>query len=126
MYNSLEFVVGDPQVTLGVGDTFVIELMHDQRQVHALHTSMVSPGLSQTVWWLINPVYVDNAFDENLLLNLLAWAFIPRTVLMYLFIYPGGIADFDWSILILGILADVASYAGGLWGNRYQVPGYTD
>jgi hypothetical protein len=45
---------------------------------------------------------------------------------MYLIIYPGGIVGFDWVLLILGILADVASYSGGLWGNRNQVPGYAE
>jgi hypothetical protein len=83
------------------------------------------PRLAILVWWLIAPVYVDKAFD-NWLLTLLAWAFIPWTVLMYLIIYPGGIVGFDWVLLILGILADVASYAGGFWGNKEQVPGYTD
>ena len=32
-----------------VHDTFVIELVHDQRQIHTLHASMVAPGFSQTV-----------------------------------------------------------------------------
>ena len=83
------------------------------------------PRLAILVWWIINPVYVGNAFD-NWLLTLLAWAFIPWTVLMYLIVYPGGVVGFDWVILILGILADVASYAGGFWGNRNQVPGYAE
>jgi len=29
-------------------------------------------------------------------------------------------------LIILGILADVASYSGGFWGNRKQVPGYAE
>ena len=61
-----------------------------------------------------------------ILLTLLAWAFIPWTVLMYLIVYPGGIVGFDWVILILGIIADIASYTGGFYGNREQVPGYTE
>jgi hypothetical protein len=76
------------------------------------------------VWWLISPVYVSNAFN-SILLSLLAFLFIPWTVLMYLLIYPGGIVGFwEWLLLILGIAADVASYAGGTWGNRNQIPGY--
>ena len=86
---------------------------------------VVGPRLAILVWWLISPVYVSKAFD-SVLLTLLAWAFIPWTVLMYLIVYPGGIVGFDWVILILGILADIASYSGGFWGNRNQIPGYAD
>jgi hypothetical protein len=83
------------------------------------------PRLAILIWWLISPVYVGAAFD-SVLLSLLAWAFIPWTVLMYLFIYPNGVVGFDWVLLILGILADVASYSGGFWGNRNQIPGYAE
>ena len=83
------------------------------------------PRLAILIWWLISPVYVGAAFD-SVLLSLLAWAFIPWTVLMYLFIYPNGVVGFDWVILILGILADIASYSGGFYGNRNQVPGYAE
>jgi len=82
------------------------------------------PRLAILVWWLIAPVYVSAGFGGRWLLTLLAFLFIPWTVLMYLIIYPGGIVGFDWVILILGIIADVASYSGGFWGNRKQVPGY--
>jgi hypothetical protein len=86
---------------------------------------LFGPRLGILVWWLINPVYIGAAF-ESWLLMLLSWLFIPWTVLMYLIIYPGGIVGFDWVWLILGILADVASYTGGMYGNRKQVPGYAD
>ena len=91
-------------------------------------TSLIflGPRFAILVWWLISPVYVGAAFNESWLLTLLAWAFIPWTVLMDLFIYPGGVVGFDWVILILGIIADIASYSGGFWGNREQVPGYSD
>jgi hypothetical protein len=36
---------------------------------------------------------------------------------------PGIIIGFNWIILILGILADIASCTGGFWGNRDQVRG---
>ena len=87
---------------------------------------LFGPRLAILVWWLISPVYVGNAFNEKWVLTLLAWAFIPWTVLAYLLIYPGGIIGFDWVILILGILADIASYTGGFYGNREQIPGATD
>ena len=82
------------------------------------------PRLAILVWWLLRPVYVGNAFD-SILLSLLAFLFIPWTVLMFLIIYPGGVFGFwEWLLLILGIAADVASYSGGFWGNRKAIPGY--
>jgi len=83
------------------------------------------PRLAILIWWIIRPVYVGAAF-ESWLLTLLAWLFLPWTVLMYLIIYPGGIVGFDWVILILGIIADIASYTGGFYGNRDAVPGYSE
>ena len=85
----------------------------------------IGPRFAILVWWLISPAYVGAAFD-NWLLTLLAWAFIPWTVLAYLLIYPGGVIGFDWVIIILGVLADIASYAGGFWYNKEQVPGYVE
>ena len=76
------------------------------------------------MWWLINPARFNLAFDERWVFTILACLFLPWTVLMYLIVFPGGIVGFDWVWLILGILADLANYAGGFWGNRNQIPGY--
>jgi len=82
------------------------------------------PRLAILVWWLINPlrfVYVDKWF-----ITILAWLFIPWTLLMYMIVAPGDVKGFDYVIIALGVLADVASYAGGTWGNRNQIPGYAE
>ncbi|UCD42505.1 MAG: hypothetical protein JSV69_02520 [Chloroflexota bacterium] len=84
------------------------------------------PRLAILVWWLIQPLRFDQALDDRWLLTILLWLFLPWTLLMYLFVFPGGLVGFDWVILILGLLADIASYSGGFWGNRNQVPGYAD
>ena len=84
------------------------------------------PRLAILVWWLINPVRFDLAFDDRWLLTLLVWLFLPWTTMMYLIIFPGGIVGFDWVWLILGLLADIASYSGGFWKNKEQVPGYAE
>lgn len=87
---------------------------------------LFGPRLAILVWWLIAPARMNLAFDERWVLVILAWLFIPWTVLMYLIIFPGGIVGFDWVLLILGIIADVASYSGGFWGNRNAIPGYQE
>ena len=85
----------------------------------------IGPRFAILVWWLVSPAYVSAAI-ESWLLTLLAWLFIPWTVLSYLIVYPGGVVGFDWIILILGILIDIASYTGSFWYNKEQVPGYVE
>ena len=85
----------------------------------------IGPRFAILVWWLVNPAYVGAAFD-SWLLTLLAWAFIPWTVLCYLLVYTGGVVGFDWVVIILGILADIASYTGAFWYNKDEIPGYAD
>lgn len=87
---------------------------------------LFGPRLGILVWWLFNPLRFDLAFGDRWLLIILAWAFIPWTVLMYLIVFPGGINGFDWVWLTLGVIADVASYTGGIYGNRNAVPGYQE
>jgi hypothetical protein len=38
-------------------------------------------------------------------------------------VHPGGVNGFDWFWVVLGILADVAFWTGGAWGNRGRVSG---
>jgi len=83
------------------------------------------PRLAILLWWLV-PIwraYVERGIDGNWLLAILGWIFLPWTLLMYLIIYPNGIVGFDWIWLGLGLLADIASYAGGGWGNRDRLTG---
>ena len=82
------------------------------------------PRLGILVWWLVSPVYVSSVFGDRCLLTLLAWAFLPWTVLVYIAIGGAPLVGFDWVWIILGILADIASYSGGFYGNREQIPGY--
>jgi hypothetical protein len=81
------------------------------------------PRLAILIWWLINRIYVNAAVDGNWILAILGWIFLPWTLLMYLIIAPGGVVGFDWIWLGLGLLADIASYAGGGWGNRDRLTG---
>ncbi len=76
------------------------------------------PRLGILVWWLVNRLYVNLAFQDSWVLAILGWIFLPWLTLLYLMVYPGGIVGFDWIWRGLGLLADVASYAGGGYGNR--------
>lgn len=81
------------------------------------------PRLAILIWWLIRPVYISNAF-ASWIWPILGLIFLPWTLLMYLIVYPGGLVGFDWIWLGLGLLADIASYAGSA-ARRRDVPGYS-
>lgn len=81
---------------------------------------LFGPRLGILVWWLINPIYIGNAYD-SWFWAFLGWLFLPWTTLMYLAIYPAGIVGFDWLWLGLGVFADMASYFGS-YRERARVP----
>ena len=55
---------------------------------------------------------------------LLGLIFIPWTTLAYLVVAPGGIEGFDWVFIIVGLVADVAAWGGGGYGNRQRLTSY--
>ena len=83
---------------------------------------LFGPRLAILVWWLINQARFDAAFG-TWLLPVLGFILLPWTTLMYLIVFPAGLAGLDWLWLGLGILLDIASYAGGGWGNRDRLRG---
>jgi len=90
-----------------------------------LFTTLVflGPRFGILVWWLIQPGRFNAAFD-TFIWPLLGALFLPWTTLMYLVVFAGGVTGFDWIWLGLGVLADIASYGGGAYGNRDRIPGY--
>ncbi len=89
-------------------------------------TSLVlfGPRFAILIWWLIQPVRFNAAFN-SFLWSFLGFLFLPWTTLMYLLIFPGGVNGFDWVWLGLGLLFDIGSYTGGGYGNRNRIPGYS-
>ena len=84
---------------------------------------LFGPRLATILWYIVNPVYFAAAF-EGWLFPCLGFIFLPWTLLAYVAIYPGGVTGFDCVILGLGLLADIATYGGGGYGNRNRMPGY--
>jgi hypothetical protein len=78
------------------------------------------PRLAILVWYIIQPLYVNSAFDK-FIWGFLGWLLLPWTTLMYIMIYPGGIIGFDWILLGLGVFADIAGYLGS-YRERARVP----
>lgn len=83
----------------------------------------LGPRVAVVVWWLLEPVRWSAAFP-NFLYPLLGFLFLPWTTLAYVFVAPGGVNGFDWILVTLGLLIDIAGWAGGGFGNRNRVRGY--
>ena len=44
---------------------------------------------------------------------LLGFIFLPWTTLAYLLLFPGGIVGYEWIVLGVAVLIDLAGYSGG-------------
>lgn len=88
---------------------------------------LLGPRFGGILWWIVQPlrwVSAVGAFD-SWLWPALGLLFLPFTTLMYVAVYIGGITGLEWLLMGLAVLADVASYGGGGYGNRKRIPGYT-
>ncbi len=84
----------------------------------------LGPRAGILVWWLVQPLRWQAAFS-SFIWPLLGFIFLPWLTLMYVIVAPGGIVGFDWVWLGLALVADIAMYAGGGYGNRRRMPGYS-
>ena len=84
----------------------------------------LGPRAAVLIWWLIRPVYF-NAIFNTWIWPLLGLIFMPWTTLMYVIVAPGGVFGLDWFWVVLAVLADLSTYAGGGYGNRNRIPGYS-
>lgn len=84
---------------------------------------LLGPRVLNVFWWLFRPAYWNEAFT-SMIWPILGIIFVPWTTLMYMLLYRGGITGFEWIWIGLGLAADIASYGGGAYGNRDQLPMY--
>jgi hypothetical protein len=86
---------------------------------------LLGPRFATLIWWLINPFRFSAAFS-SFIWPALGIIFLPWTTLMYLIVWSPvtGIYGLDWLWLVLAVLADLSTYAGGGYGNRDRIPGY--
>jgi succinate dehydrogenase/fumarate reductase cytochrome b subunit len=81
------------------------------------------PRAAILVWWLIEPVRWNAAFD-TFLWPLVGFLVAPWTTLMYVAVLPGGINGFDYVWLGFGIAFDLFSWSSGAYTNRNRMPMY--
>jgi hypothetical protein len=86
---------------------------------------LLGPRFAGAIWWLVQPARWQLVF-QNWLWPLLGLIFLPWTTLMYVIVAPGGINGlWEWLFIGLAVIADIGSYAGGGYGNRNRIPGYS-
>jgi hypothetical protein len=78
---------------------------------------LLGPRAASLLWWLFQPLRWQTAF-QTWIWPLLGAIFVPWLTLMYVIVAPGGIVGLDWLWLGLALVADIASYSGGAYGNR--------
>ena len=84
---------------------------------------LLGPRAAILVWWLIDMQRWERAIERTFW-GFIGFLFAPWFTLTWVAVAAGGVTGFDWVILALGGLADVASYSGSLWGNRGYAPTY--
>lgn len=85
------------------------------------------PRLAGIVWWIARPAQWVGALGafSTWIWPVLGLIFVPFTTLMFVAVAPGGVNGWDWLWIALAVFADIASYAGGGYGNRNRMPGYS-
>jgi hypothetical protein len=82
----------------------------------------LGPRFFIILWWIYDPTRWDRAFS-TVLWPILGFLFMPWTTLMYVSVQRGGVFGWDWFFIVIGVLADLASYSGSAYGNRDRIPG---
>jgi hypothetical protein len=85
------------------------------------------------LWWLADPQRFNLAFQNwalpgNYAIPVWVWTvlggiFVPWTTLAYLFVFPGGIVGYEWIVLGVAFLIDLAGHGGG-FRHRDRIPVY--
>ena len=90
----------------------------------ALTAGFLGPRIALIAWWIFGD-RVELAFD-SWFWPLLGLIFLPWTTLAYLLVWSpiGGVEGWEWLIVALGVVADLATYSGRAAASRYETRAY--
>jgi hypothetical protein len=83
---------------------------------------LLGPRFANIIWWIAQPARWDLAFSIWLW-PVLGIVFAPWTTMMWVLVSPGGVKGIDVLWIGLAIVADIAFWSGGAWGNRGRMSG---
>jgi hypothetical protein len=81
-----------------------------------LLAALVGPRAINVVWWLIDPTRWASMFS-NPIVPILGVLVLPWTTLAYVLVAHGGLTGVAFGAVVVGFLADVATYGGGAFSN---------
>ena len=90
-----------------------------------LLASMISPRLALVLVWIFTD-FVDRAYD-SFIVPFIGLLVMPWTTLIYALAYAPrvGVTGWGWFFVILGVIADLSSWAENARRNREYVPGWS-
>jgi hypothetical protein len=81
------------------------------------------PRFALVLIWIFGD-RVDRAFD-SWFWPLLGLIFLPWTTLAYVLVWSrGGVDGAEWLVVLLGLVADIATYSARSAAGRYRRPAY--
>jgi len=87
--------------------------------------AVIGPRAAAFVWWLADPTRWSLTFD-TWVMPALGIIFLPWLTLAYVLVAPGGINGFDWVVLLLAFVVDIAMYSGSAAKSRQAGWNYGD
>jgi hypothetical protein len=89
-----------------------------------LFTTLVlaGPRAAMIIWWLMDPVRWELAFN-SFLVPLFGFLLFPITTLTYVLVFPGGVDGLDILWMGIAVALDLSSAFGGAYGNKDRVQG---
>ena len=86
---------------------------------------LLGPRLLIVFWWLVDPARWAAVFNGQVLLPALGFVFLPWTTIFYVLFWSiGGLPPLGWLFVLLGLVVDLGSFGGGVFGNRDRVRSY--
>ena len=87
---------------------------------------LLGPRAALALWWLLDQAWFNRLYD-TFVWPFLGFLFLPFTTLMYTLVATPSVGLTGWNWLWVGMAAvvDIAGHAGGGFGNRSRIPGFS-
>ena len=87
----------------------------------ALTAGLIGPRVALLIWWIVDEDRVDAAFG-SWIWPVLGLLLLPWTTLAYLVVWSPvvGVDDWEWIVVALGLVLDLATYSSRAAASRYQ------
>lgn len=84
--------------------------------------ALFGPRVAIIFWWIFQPTRWDLAFS-TWILPVVGFFIAPWTTLMWVAVAVNGVNGFDYVLIALAALVDIASWSGSGYGNRNRILG---